>query len=905
MQQLVKLIFKHKKLILIFTGLLTLFFGYGLTKIKINSDIIGYLPKDDPAVVLFNQVGDTFSGNDLALVAVESEDVFSAGTVAGIKKITEAFKGLDGISAVTSITNILDIRKTADNSVEVGKLLDPDNLPATAADYQKVREYALSKELYRGRLVSQDGKTTLIVCRLAPNVDKTAVTRSIKKAALAAQVPEKLYFGGVPFVTLELADAIFNDLKSLIPLVCILVIITLYWSFRTVRGVLVPLVSVGISTIWTLGFMSWVKVPLSIISDVIPVLLIAVGTAPCIHILSKYDEKVSRYGSDGAEVQGAFGEVGLRVILTELTIVLGFTSFIFGSYLTMIREFGIFTALGTVFVMVVATLAVPAALSYMHVKAKPGQVQMRNEDTVKPVSGFMHVFSQFILKNEVGIVVAWLLVFVVMALGTMKIERKVNFIEFFKPQKPIRLSDNILAQRFGGAEPLQVRVIGDMQNPGVLKEMHRLTRYMESVDQLNNAQSVSGLVAEVDDAMNNEKIVPDTRDKVVNLWFFLDGQEILPQMVSSDLSQGLVQAMIATRDSRAVKPILDNLGKYLESVPQGMFTVPAALVPAEGRPVLAAWRANRAADMVAWDIQKYFHGLNLDKATLVKNITAALEAAGKNPRQPGRVEAPALLSSLLPLLPENVRADLRWQESATNDLRELNDAVVYVAEDVYRKLGLANLPRPERIALKMDYCGMPLISQHLDQSIVDSQVQSFILALIFIFALLALQLRSLVGGLIGLLPIVLTVFITFGFMGYAHVPLDVATVLVASIALGIGIDYAIHVCIRFKHYFEISSDLGTALENTMHTTGKAILINVVSVTMGFLTLMAADLIPLQRFGLLVSITMIFSGLASVTLLPSLIILTRAGFIGSWDRLHGKIKKHVNNLKEVRRNKRGK
>ncbi len=896
MRTLVRLIFKHKKLILILTAALTIFFGLGLLKLKVNSDILGYLPKDDIAVKVFNEVGDTFSGNDMALVAVESADVFSPQTVLSVKKLTEAFKTIEGVSSVTSITNVLDIRKSADESVEVGKLIDPDKLPNTPADYAKIRDYALSKDIYRGRLISLDGRTTLVVARILPNLDKNSITRKIKTAALDAKVPEKLYFGGVPFVSLELADAIFKDLKALIPLVCILVIITLYWSFRTPRGVLVPFISVGISTVWTLGFMSWVNVPLSMISDVIPVLLIAVGTAPCIHILSKYDEQVSRYGSDGPDVQAAFEEVGLRVILTELTIILGFTSFIFGSYLTMIREFGIFTALGTLFVMIIATLTVPVALSYMHVKPKPGQAQAESEDVVRPVKGFMHTFSEFILKNEWGIVIGWLVVFVVVGLGTLSIERKVNVIEFFKLNKDVRKSEDVLVKRFGGTEPIQVRVKGDVQHPFVLKEMHRMGRYLESLDHVSNAQSVSGLVAEVDEAMNNEKIVPDTRNKVVNLWFFLEGQELLPQMVSSDLSEGLVQAMIGTRDTREVKGILTGLEKHLAGIPKTALPVLRSEVPAAQREVLDTYLADRMVEMLEWDIRRFNKAAEVDKADLARVVKAGLRAT--EAQSQGRVDTVKMLQALLPKLPETIRQDTRWQENASHDLKELNAGTVYVPEDVYRRLGLTHLATPERVSLELAYTGMPLIYQHLDQSLLDSQVESFLIALVFIYILLALQLRSLVGGLIGLLPIVLTVFITFGFMGYAKIPLDVATVLVASVALGIGIDYAIHFCMRFKHYFEISNDLCTALENTLHTTGKAIIINVISVTMGFLTLMFADLIPLKRFGLLVSLTMVISGLASITLLPALIILTKAGFVGGWDRLSGKVKDAVGGKKEV-------
>jgi predicted RND superfamily exporter protein len=196
------------------------------------------------------------------------------------------------------------------------------------------------------------------------------------------------------------------------------------------------------------------------------------------------------------------------------------------------------------------------------------------------------------------------------------------------------------------------------------------------------------------------------------------------------------------------------------------------------------------------------------------------------------------------------------------------------------------------VSFSVGHTGMPLIYRHLDDSLVKSQVQSFIIALVFIYLLIAFQLRSFIGGLFGLIPILLTVVLMFGIMGFAKIPIDVATVLAASVALGIGIDYSIHFSIRFKTFYKGMGRVGEALDNTLKTTGRAIIINVLAVTMGFVTLLFAQLVPLQHFGVLVAITMIGSGLGALTLLPATILMTKAGFMKKWqDR--GGIREELN------------
>jgi predicted RND superfamily exporter protein len=122
------------------------------------------------------------------------------------------------------------------------------------------------------------------------------------------------------------------------------------------------------------------------------------------------------------------------------------------------------------------------------------------------------------------------------------------------------------------------------------------------------------------------------------------------------------------------------------------------------------------------------------------------------------------------------------------------------------------------------------------------------------------------------IPIIATVLLLLGFMGFTGIPLDIATVLVGSIALGIGIDYSIHVITGFNTFLNHHEDTEKALELTILTRGKAVIINVVSVAAGFLVLLFAQLMPIQNFGLLIATSMIASGMGALTLLPAILIL---------------------------------
>lgn len=183
MKKFANMVLKHQVEIIVSTIMITLFMGYQLTKLNINSDILKYLPQDYPPMVLFNEASDKFGGNSLAMVALETGNVFNSKTLQRINLITPKIKIMPEISYVTSLTDVIDIKKIEDG-LEVGKLIDEHNIPTDSVELQRIREYTLSKEMYRGNVVYEDGTVTVII---APATRSGPV-----RLKIIIETPEKL-----------------------------------------------------------------------------------------------------------------------------------------------------------------------------------------------------------------------------------------------------------------------------------------------------------------------------------------------------------------------------------------------------------------------------------------------------------------------------------------------------------------------------------------------------------------------------------------------------------------------------------------------------------------------------------------------------------------------------------------
>jgi predicted RND superfamily exporter protein len=201
---------------------------------------------------------------------------------------------------------------------------------------------------------------------------------------------------------------------------------------------------------------------------------------------------------------------------------------------------------------------------------------------------------------------------------------------------------------------------------------------------------------------------------------------------------------------------------------------------------------------------------------------------------------------------------------ASTDLEVLREIEINFQEFVDRN-------KTENYSLEVT--GIPIMFKRLDDSIIRSQIYSLIIAILLVVALISFLQRSIIKGLLAIIPVVATLILLFGTMGNTSIPLDIATVLTGSVTIGIGIDYAIHFISYFGNAYQTSHNIRESIEKSIHGSGRAILINMLSVTIGFAVLLLSNLVPLQRFGFLIAVTMIVSGMAALTLLPVALLMT--------------------------------
>jgi len=553
-------VIKYKWIIIVLVLGTTCFLGSQIPKVKVNSDVINSLPADDPDAVLLKKIGEQFGGNRIGMVILDCKNVFSADVLKHVRQVTDTLKDMEGISSVTSLTNIMNI-KASEEGIEVGKLVDENDLPDSPAEMEQLKARVLSEEMYRGAIVSDDGTATIIVFTLYDDADIQAVASAVKAKTEAFHLPEKVYYAGSPMMITSISRLITADLTLLFPIAILVIAFVLFIGFRTLRGIILPLFVCIISIIWVIGIMGVLGYEMTMVSNNIPIVLLAVGSAYAIHVLNRI-EQLNKNNINTA-VTTALVSVTIPVILAALTTMAGFLSFLFGSYLNMIRDFGIFTALGTFFALVLSLVFVPAIVS---VFAKNTQ-----HKTTKEVSSkrsylndyFLTPLQLYIIKFPKQIIILWVILTIAGIGGIFLIERNVDIRNYFRQGNPTRTAEDMMTKKFGGTKPVFVLFKGDIQSPEVLNTMLKMEEYMKKSPDIVTTQSVAGLIADINAAFGEGRQIPDEKEKIEQLWFMLDGNESMRKFVSDDMDEAVIISKFISQDNKAKKDFKVYMQKFI------------------------------------------------------------------------------------------------------------------------------------------------------------------------------------------------------------------------------------------------------------------------------------------------------------------------------------------------------
>jgi uncharacterized protein len=935
---------RHRGPVLLAIAIATIFFAVQAATIRIDTDVLNYFPDNDPDVRFFKETGGKFGSNYINMVALESENIFSAAALGKLSRLTKDLSGISGVDDVLSLSNVPDMQ-LGDGMLTVAPLFDAENPPTSKAVISELKDRVMANPLLVGNLVSEDCKAALIVIRVQENADKELVARNIRQVAGEAVPGEPLFFGGFSMVMAYMGELVLSEGVLLVPLSVLMLLGALYLGLGTLRGVVVPMAAVGVSIVWTLGVMGYFELPVSMLSAMIPVVVLAVATALTVLLMTKFE---SIGGEDSSQkASAALHSVGGAIAVAGLTGAIGFAS-VATAHLVIFKQFAVAAATGAATAAFLSLTFVPAVLSYLSPKPRHNTSMTRLSNRMNPVVNFTAKRSGWVLAIAAAICITSFSQY-------GNVQRNVNLLSYFPDGSEPRVAERLLQERFGGSGLIIVNFRGtDTRSPAVLWEMDRLVKGLRTIEDVNLPQSGAAIVARVNRMFTGEPGLPDTMEKVHNLWLLLEGESSLEQFIEANNTNAVVQARIGAMDTAIVADRIERIEHLMaSSVRTDLTTVTLAEHPLEIRKQLAVIQARSIATNLAHEVEfflEYKRKLPPDFAAgLVKRLLADRQSTQSNRQairkrfatylggpssevlfyQAEAAEAAAEILSGFPdwtalsvsgvlntalhpdqwsgtpedvaMLAESLRSksDGYWNlkrhrealsdfcsaigvdpadpkagamiEDASVDLWALNFRQIAIPTEDYSRIFGKSPPEKNRTQIEVRLTGLPPVSAKFEKQLVRTQVESVLLALFGIFLVFALWKRSFKWGLIGSSVPAFTVLVAFGVMGLFRMPLDNTTVMVSSIAMGIGAGFSARLFAGFFSSLSSGDDAGKAIGDALTQAGPAIIISAFVVAVGFLVMVFSDMIPQKRFGALMALILALGAVASITVLPALMV----------------------------------
>jgi hypothetical protein len=813
-----RLIFPRPVVILLLFGVLLVIASLRLDQFRLDASAESLVLEDDRSLEQYRQVNRRFTTSDdfLIVTFTPNEELFSDDGLALLASLRDELAALDNVSSTNSILNVPLLHSpdlTLDTVDSEIKTIDEDSVePETA------RKALLNNPLYPNLLISEDGGTTAIQVNLPTperyfellrernnlrdRVDSGEATAQEEQQLEAvsrefiefteAQGEERdrtignvraildsyrdraeIYLGGVPMIVADMIRFIQNDLSTFGIGVLVFLLLTLAIIFRQWRWVVVPLLCCSFTVWLVIGYLSWARWPVTVISSNFVSLLLIMTLSLTIHLIVRYRE--FQHDEPDAAPRDILRNTLLAMVkpcfYMAITTIVAFGSLTFSGIRPVI-DFGWMMTIGLTVAFLITFVIFPALLALL-----PPPVDDRVRSDRIP---FTDMFARFTEHYGKTVLVGSAIIAVLCVIGLNRLTVENSFIDYFKSSTEIHQGMITIDDRLGGTTPLDV-VITDDKAP----------------------ESGSGgdpFASDCDPFVEDCDGAEEYRDT----WFTYQKMERLEKVheyLDSLPETGKVQSISTTLDILAQV----NGGEPLNAVELAF--VPSA-VPDDLQDILLTPYISEEHDQARFSVR-------------------ILETS----------------------------PDLRRQELLDNIRSHLTDEMGF--EDDQVKL-----------------TGMMVMYNNMLQSLFNSQIKTLGVVFLAIMVMFLILFRSIKLALIGMAPNLIAAGSVLGLMGWLGIPLDMMTITVAAITVGIAVDDTIHYIHRFKTEFVKDGDYIATMHRCHRSIGQAMFFTSLTIITGFSILVLSNFIPTIYFGLFTGFAMFMALVGALTLLPRLIVLVK-------------------------------
>src|SRR5882724_1066450 len=494
--------------------------------LQFDSNVELFAPQTHPYVVTTHLMEQVFGGKYVVVIGITPKqgDVYQPEVLAKIKRIQDGLEQLP--EAVRH--NILSLAARKVKTIKgrtVGMEVRPmmESVPQTPEDIAKLKSAVASMPIYINSLVSPDGKSAAVIADFKQDVKRfpnwIALLAGMRKIVDRERDNSvDIHLGGTPIVA-EAADVEFATMPAFFGAALLIIMAIQYWSFRSVQGMLLPMITGILSVLWALGGMGLLHVHLDPLGITTPILILAVAAGHAIQVLKRYYEEYNRLQGAGMPMR----EANRAAVVESIARVTFFSLVTNGS--SAVQHFGVFAGCGVLAAMILEMTLIPVLRSALRPPKKRETAREREAGIVDRL--LLGLANNLVGGRAPWIVAGGLAVLALAAVGLLFVRVDNNFRLYFKPMSPVRVDDRSLNSSFGGTDSLQFLVQtpapDGVKDPKVLQGMADLQAFLENQPDVGKTQSLADLTKRMNQAMHADDpqfyAIPDSRVLIAQYLF--------------------------------------------------------------------------------------------------------------------------------------------------------------------------------------------------------------------------------------------------------------------------------------------------------------------------------------------------------------------------------------------------
>jgi hypothetical protein len=564
----------HPRLTLFTLALVTVIFGSFLKDLRLEFSIEQLFTQDDPRVERFLQFRDEFSGVDNILFLIyESNNPFSKENLDKNRQLIESLETIDGVESVTSLTNLELFTEGGDY------LLQPvyERIPYDTDSLLMAKKTIMQSELVRNYIISADGKMASIMIEIDRDYNDYDGRKRILSEIDQFQmvVDWKWHQAGLPVIRTRYVQYMIQDnIRFLFP-VALVISILLALLFRSFAGVLLPLIVIGLTIIWTVGLMAKMGIDINIISYMIPTLLMIISVSDSVHFMVKYFQALHEFGHRREALFQTIKKIGTALMLTSVTTAVGFGALSFVN-IKIVSEFGIFTAIGVFFAFIISILFLPSMFMLMKQTADDKLIIYNVGVRVKVVQKI----STLVRAYPKHIIISWCFIACIGTWGAVKINPHSKLLEDLRPGNKLLDDMKVAENRMGAILPVEIILeimndgpYEDIQDVEVMQFLDRVGAFMSAIPEIGKVMSVTQYIKEIHQAMNDGDPafyhVPNSRNLISQYMLLYESE--FETFFNLDYTKLRIAAQIKDIDSRRSAEIEEEINNFImANAPSGV-----------------------------------------------------------------------------------------------------------------------------------------------------------------------------------------------------------------------------------------------------------------------------------------------------------------------------------------------